>query len=414
MNIHSIFYYPYGDFRNKDLPLLKVAALYFDKLYILDPLKAVSGGEEFARDNDQRNETTQNVRLLAEQGIVEMIDPAAILAQYNTKIEAAIRNDLQDREYLNLCGKSGRASKWMLSLAKVPSNILQDKNLQHLMGSLPNNLITQLEPYYQKFTDQQRYEELQPEPYTEYSTLKDKGKRIEYRWREFALPLGESIMVNHALFGGLLHLGATPLTDDPFHNQVLSLKLRRAIQNPAIQQALADRARVRQLKANQLAAITLADTQLNLPILNPKLPLAEVLEYRQKHDADLRQARERLGWIARRIESEPWSEDFALEIEHKTIPDIAEELDEIRKGRDAWFSSQRGRLALQAASVTIGAAVAVLTLFASPLTPVTLATAGLGLASGTAIPGMEWLLDWRNGKKVLQENGLHYLLETPG
>ena len=39
-----------------------------------------------------------------------------------------------------------------------------------------------------------------------------------------------------------------------------------------------------------------------------------------------------------------------------------------------------------------------------------LATAGLGLASGAAIPGAEWLLDWRDGKRTVQENGLHYLL----
>jgi hypothetical protein len=52
------------------------------------------------------------------------------------------------------------------------------------------------------------------------------------------------------------------------------------------------------------------------------------------------------------------------------------------------------------------------TLFAAPLTPIALAIAGLGLVSGTAIPGGEWLLDWRDGKKSAQENGLHYLLRT--
>lgn len=49
-------------------------------------------------------------------------------------------------------------------------------------------------------------------------------------------------------------------------------------------------------------------------------------------------------------------------------------------------------------------------LVASALTPVALATAGLGLASGAAIPGAEWLLDRRDGKKTVRENGLHYLL----
>ncbi len=82
--------------------------------------------------------------------------------------------------------------------------------------------------------------------------------------------------------------------------------------------------------------------------------LEEVLEYRQKHDADLQQARDKLGWMARRIVSEPWSEEFASELEHKTIPDIADELVEVRKARDACLKSKRGKLALQAAGVAVG------------------------------------------------------------
>ena len=219
-------------------------------------------------------------------------------------------------------------------------------------------------------------------------------------------------MMNHALFAGLLHAGATPITDDPFHNRALSLKLRRASQDPVVQKAQADRARARQLKADLLAATTLTDTQLSLPVLSPGTPLEEVLEYRQQHDDALRQARDKLGWMARRIEAEPWSEEFAAELEHKTIPDIAKELDEARKARDAWLKSKRGRLALRATGIAVGATAAVFAFFVAPLTPVALATAGLGLASGAAIPGAEWLLDWRDGKKSVQENGLHYLLRT--
>ncbi len=40
MNSHSIFYYPYASFRNAQLSLLKVAARYFGKLYLLDPVGA--------------------------------------------------------------------------------------------------------------------------------------------------------------------------------------------------------------------------------------------------------------------------------------------------------------------------------------------------------------------------------------
>jgi hypothetical protein len=59
-----------------------------------------------------------------------------------------------------------------------------------------------------------------------------------------------------------------------------------------------------------------------------------------------------------------------------------------------------------------GAASAVLAVVTAPVTPVALAVAGLGIVSGSAIPGAEWLLDWRDGKKTIQENGLHYLLRV--
>lgn len=40
MTEHKLFYYPYTSFTNAQLPLLKVAALYFDKLVILEPVGA--------------------------------------------------------------------------------------------------------------------------------------------------------------------------------------------------------------------------------------------------------------------------------------------------------------------------------------------------------------------------------------
>ncbi len=40
MTEHNVFYYPYASFTNAQLPLLEVAALYFDELVILDPVGA--------------------------------------------------------------------------------------------------------------------------------------------------------------------------------------------------------------------------------------------------------------------------------------------------------------------------------------------------------------------------------------
>ena len=37
MTDHIVFYYPYASFTKAQHPLLRGAALYFDKLYMLDP-----------------------------------------------------------------------------------------------------------------------------------------------------------------------------------------------------------------------------------------------------------------------------------------------------------------------------------------------------------------------------------------
>lgn len=55
MNEHIIFYYPYASFTNTLAPLLKAAPLYFDKLYILEPVESSwdgIGSPSVARDQE--------------------------------------------------------------------------------------------------------------------------------------------------------------------------------------------------------------------------------------------------------------------------------------------------------------------------------------------------------------------------
>ena len=81
MTEHNLFYYPYASFTNAQLPLLKVAALYFDKLILLDPVGAswdTIGADHVARD------AVSNSRLF-----LEIVTPAIVLAQYETPIAAA-------------------------------------------------------------------------------------------------------------------------------------------------------------------------------------------------------------------------------------------------------------------------------------------------------------------------------------
>ena len=126
----------------------------------------------------------------------------------------------------------------------------------------------------------------------------------------------------------------------------------------------------RQLKASALAAAALTDTQIQLPILKPAIPLAEVLEYRQRHPEALTKVGDALGQMARRIQAEPWSADFEREIEIQTLPDLLEQLNQATKSHDAWLGSQRTKQWLKAAGIAVGAAstvLAVVTRLSRPL-----------------------------------------------
>ncbi|MEY4809553.1 MAG: hypothetical protein RLZZ206_3942 [Cyanobacteriota bacterium] len=429
MTSHKLFYYPYASFTNAQLPLLKVAALWFDKLVILDPVGASSntiGADHVARDA---------VTLLKDAGILEIITPSTVLAQYEKPIAEAIRRDMADRDFLDLCDAESQSSgkqRWTLSLAKLPEDLQTDQAMRHLLGDFArevaskaayaaNDYIEHVEalsylpgndrPIPQAVAERASVYQEYAQTGQAYDQFREGyGGGVEYRYADVPLALGEAIMVNHALFAGLLHAGATPISDDPFHSRALEHKLARSLGDPAVQAVRTQRAR--QHKIDLLASAGLMDSQLSLPVLNPALPLEEVLEYRQRHTADLQQARDTLGWMARRIQAEPWTKEFAEDLEHRVIPDLAGELEKARQARDSWLESRRGRPALSATGIGVGAAAAVLSVFAAPLTTVALATAGLGLVSGTVIPGTEWFLDWQEGKNSVQENGLHYLLRV--
>lgn len=408
MSSHTLFYYPYASFTNEQLPLLKVAALWFDKLVILDPVDAswdTIGADHVARDA---------VRLLEDARILEIVTPATVLARYERPIAEAIRRDMSDAEFLSLCDAHSLATgkhRWTLSLAKVPQDLQADQAMRHLLGDFAREVSWDSAQFRERAgANSSEYHEYAEtgQVYDEYREGYDTD--VEYRYADLPLALGEAIMMNHALFAGLLHAEATPITDEPFHSRALALKLARAEQEPAIREIRSDVARMRRIKPEILAATALTDFELELPALDPAIPLEAVLEYREANADALGEARAKLGRMARRIRAEPWSDDFAREIESDTIPDIVDELEDARKARDAWLKRHRKRLGLTGAGIAAGAVAAGLAVFTAPLTPVALAAAGLGLASGAVIPGTEWMLDWRDGRSSAQENGIHYLL----
>ncbi|HXJ93802.1 MAG TPA: hypothetical protein VMT20_13200 [Terriglobia bacterium] len=443
MESHQIFYYPYGSFRDTQAPLLKAAALYFDRLSILDPEKASGGGIGAV-------EVAADVKLLEQEGVLVRIAPEEVLQKYEGAIAAAVRADLEDSEFVQLCEASGKAKSWTLALAKVPREIREnpahqdylrrepeDQAMQRLMGELPRSLAGSLaqQRFREAYGDPEVYDETdtdaiisQHSKFVRYreseearlasemkvydETQPGEGEIIEYRYADYPLALGESIMINHALFAGLLHAGAAPLTDDPFHNQVLKLKMKRAQQIPEVRQILQDRAKQRSLKQSLLAAGALTDRDITLPAISSRIPLPDILEYRHQHRSELEQARGRLAQLARKIRETPWTDEFEAELDAEAIPGVIEDINACRKARDAWANA-RGSLLLKSLGFVATGAAATLTLMfsATPLLPVAVSIGLLGMIGSSIIPGFGAIADWKSGKKTT-ENGLHYLLRA--
>lgn len=401
---HNIFYYPYASFGDQQSLLLKTVALYFDKLYILDPSKANWG-------KIGKSPLEHDMRLLEQEKILVRVSPEDVLHKYELAIAEAIRSDMQDREFLDVCEHSGRAGRWTLALAKVPQEIqddpkyrLQDRSMQRLMGDVAREVSSELEHYVERYAA----EKAKSEVYDEY---RETGAGVvEYRYADYPLQIGESIMINHALFSGLMYKGATPLTDDPFHNKVLHLKMQRARQIPGVREILEDRAMKHQLKRDQLAMAALTD--IEFPIISPKMSLEAILEYRRDHKHELQQARKELGLLARQIKKEPWSNDFLDHIDSETIPNIQKILEKNKTAREDWLKSSKGKKWLRLAGLAASAAGTILSIAvsATPLMPVGIAITALGLTSSVGILGVELALDWKEGKKEAMGNGLHYFM----
>ena len=406
MTKNNLFYYPYASFTDAQLPLLKVAALWFDKLFILDP-----GGASWDTI-DAEQHVYNALRTLNEAGILEIITPSTVLAQYEKHIAEAIRRDMSDPEFLELCEAHAQSSgkrRWTLSLAKVPQDVQTDQKLRHLMGDFARD-VAGLAAQFGERTGNKEVAEYaaKGQSFDEYRETY-KGV-VGYRYADFPLPLGEAIMLNHALFAGLVHAEATPLTDETFHSKLLDLKMRRVRDIPVLHQALEDRARRSQIKADDLAITTLRDSRLELPVLHPEFQLQDILEYRRAHADALGEAREKLGIMAQGIRTQPWTEEFRDDMEHGPLKEIRQQLGQVRKARDSWVLGKRKTTGVALAGIGVAAASVVLSLVVAPLTPIALVTAGLSLTSDVAIPGAEWLSDLREGQKTLGENGMHYLL----
>src|SRR5262249_24920728 len=115
--------------------------LYFDKLVLLDPRDATWG--QVGPDPGALDE----VLLLERHGVLERLSPQGVLAEYSSAFTQAVRDDIHDPEFLQLCDvQSQRAGRhtWSLALAKIPDVLFADDQLRDLLGVLAPRLASEM------------------------------------------------------------------------------------------------------------------------------------------------------------------------------------------------------------------------------------------------------------------------------
>lgn len=376
----NIFYYPYASLGDKQLAMLKAIALYFDRLYILDPLKSSWAG---IGSGPYENE----IKLLEDEGILVRIAPEEVMHKYEQSIANAIRDDLNDGEFRKLCDETS-GGNWTLALAKVPQEIRNDPKYQPTDQSMRNILSNVGQLYAEQTASEVAI-------YDEYR--ESHAGVMEYRYADYPFAVGEAIMLNHALVGGLLYSDAIPLTDEAIHSRLLNYKLQKAQQIPEIQALLQQRQS--QMRYAHASAMVQALTDLELGLIPDAMNLEEIIRFRQEHQGELQQARNKLDWMVREISQQPWTMEFDNEVYHRLIPELHSAM---QPAQDSW------KKWLKSASIALGGVAVVLGVLGSPLTPVGLGIAGITLGKDLGLGGFEWYRDWKSGK---QQNGLHYLMK---
>lgn len=170
-NQFETFYYPYTTIHSIDS--LKVAMLYFDKVWILSPNSVYSGRESF------RSRTQETLMGLSSRNMVQLIDPTDVLETYENTLSSFIEDDLDAGTFREL-----RGSPYRLYLSKIPKAILERLSDKHgIQFSFDNDTVT------------------------------------------VPFEFGESVILNHALLLSSRY-DLTPFTDERIHNTAFYSKVK--------------------------------------------------------------------------------------------------------------------------------------------------------------------------------------------
>ena len=175
------------------------------------------------------------------------------------------------------------------------------------------------------------------------------------------LHVGAAIILNHALYGGMLHIEATPVTKDRLHAELFAYKFEKLRNDPHFLRIINDDDRDALRKADAAAFHGLPKIKIDLGGFPFGLvSVKRILEIRAKRGTALEEIRKKFGQLAQDIRVEDWTPEYWREVGNRMIPKLNEELKQaIESTKVDWWT-------VSAAALAAGGFVLSLTIVPSP------------------------------------------------
>jgi len=383
-------YYPYADVQPSSAFL--EAALYFDRIYVLEP--------NFFRSPDAdrvRVPHPESLRPLFEAGLVEPLGPhllglssepsTPILDAENLRlVRGSIDQDLRDPEMAAIVAGIGLVS-WSL-----PTGQQLYWNGLGLLLERPSTQITVATDrlgYYRQYLQAIGYAGPRVRADVEERVREASELTVEVPFLE-----AESLLTTITLLAAA-DLGLHPFTDNPLHARFLQRKLTRLYEDPLMREAI--RALSPAMREGEVGTQTI---QLHLPRLNDLTP-STVLALRQRCADSLDQLRDHVRTLSHQISSQPWSPEFEQDVRDM----IASKIEPVVHDLEHQLRDERTGLAFQLIESAVKAApIPLILTMAAGLPPAVTLAAGGGVAM--SIETARYL----HRRRQARRHGLYFLL----
>lgn len=415
-------------------------------------------------------ENQESWNILREAEILKMVDPLPIIQENDQILTASYAADIADESFVQLAEREGQAAgPWKMLESRLPPSVnasflnhdaiskklkKSKRDLGHHIVSDYQNGVFAWEQYdhhgyreylleklggrpasnvVKSYSDSRKravldasplsaYEQLylsgggtckedgQPfglHPYTYVDTASDpNGEPI----RILAFSQGASLSISQALLIADIH-GFTPVTDNALHQQLLTLKYKRALDNISlIKRSSIPRRSLDILEQYSVIARAVLLETLSSSFLS-KLSMQEILKYREGNQDALERFWLKIREISHELDGLEVNQDFETQltklIDKLVMPEFQSLIDSLKFSRTKMFGSLVSKLSTAVPASTI------ISIFAG-LSGAEMLALGVGAGIGAFGISLPSFIEYWEGKRKLGKHWLSFAMNLRG